>query len=284
MFLIKKNMMNFICLEPTNEQPSKPINNEDMLKRIIDEIMQVLRLNDDDENKDIITNDLTENGRQSLKNYEEDIPRATYKKQMNDSNGELMKVLKKYFELQWELQYISSNPWFIAFLKQYRNGEGSDWYEHILTRTAHHGNKYMKKCPILSVVVQLLFERIDDKCLEETNIFNELWLTITNNGLQSIKKYSDYISQKTLNQQLDKKQSILFQALREYYRQELFQLLEQCKIANTENLYDLALDNVAEHGWINGIKVEAIEDNIARKKFDMLLERIRGNFDLNLFF
>ncbi|CAF4774619.1 unnamed protein product, partial [Rotaria sp. Silwood2] len=115
-----------------------------------------------------------------------------------------MKSLKKCFEQHWKVKYGFSNQWFILFLKEY---EDTINYNSVLNRTAEYGNKYLKDCPILSIVLQLLFEGIDDKFFDETNVFNDLWCTITNNGLKSIENFSD-----------DKKRSVLLQALREYYR------------------------------------------------------------------
>ena len=131
----------------------------------------------------------------------------------------------------------------------------------------------MKNCPILSIVLQLLFESIDSDCLKNTNIFDDLWSTITNDGLKSITNYSDYIVKKVMNEQL-KSQSILFQALREYYRKNVFSLLKQCSIADKRNLYDLVLDNVAENGWLTDMK--SIEDDMTPKSYKILLEKFRS--------
>ncbi|CAF5002114.1 unnamed protein product, partial [Rotaria sp. Silwood1] len=59
------------------------------------------------------------------------------------------------------------------------------------------------------------------------------------NGLKSIENFSD-----------NKKRSVLFQALREYYRPKLFELLEKSQVKDKDSLYELALDNVAEYGWL----------------------------------
>jgi hypothetical protein len=193
---------------------------------------------------------------------------------MNGNDTKLMSALKKYFRQKWEIQYGSSNPWFISFLKQYENGENHDVYENVLIRTAEYGNKYMKDCPLLSIVLQLLFETINDAYLQETNnVFDDLWMKITNDGLKSITKYSDYISKKVMNEQL-KSQSVLFQALSEYYRPNVFLSLKQSNIANKQNLYALALDDVVKHGWLGDMK--SIEDNIAPKYYRVVLEKLRS--------
>ncbi|CAF1582935.1 unnamed protein product, partial [Didymodactylos carnosus] len=271
----------------SSENVDNIIDSGDMLRLITNELIKILMLDDDDENKDKIVNDLLEHGRQSLTNYEEDIIPEIYKEQINSNDSELIKSLKKYFQLKWEKQYGLSNEWFISFLKQYKNKKHPDLYEYVLTRTAEHGNKYMKNYPILSIVLQLLFEDIDDKCLKEKCVFDDLWFSITNDGLKSITKYSDYIIAEIMNEQINKKQPGLFQALREFYRQDLFQLFKQSDITDNQNLYDLVLDNIAEHGWINGIKT--IQDKITPKRYKILLENIdlflkrrRGNSNLNL--
>ncbi|CAF1347816.1 unnamed protein product, partial [Rotaria sordida] len=181
-------------------------------------------------------------GRQSLSKYEEDLLPDIYEAAINENDGNLMKSLKKYFEQQWEVKYGSSNEWFILFLKEY------------------------KDCPILSIVLQLLFEGIDDTCMDETNVFNDLWCTITNNGLKSIENFSD-----------NKKRSVLFQGLREYYRPKLFELLEKIKIPDKDNLYELALDNVAEYGWLQGL--QAVKKRIIPIFFEALLKNIPVSSD-----
>jgi hypothetical protein len=246
---------------------------DDFVKLITNEIVEILQL-DDDEIGNQIVKDLLENGRRSLVKHKKDIISKKYNEVMNGNDTELMSSLKKYFRQKWEIQYGSSNPWFISFLKQYENGENHDIYESILNRTAQYGNKYMKDCPLLSIVLQLLFESIDDDCLKETNnVFDDLWMTITNDGLKSIKKYSDYIVEKVLNEQL-KKQSVLYEALREYYRSNVYLSLTQSTIAKKQNLYDLTLDDVVEHGWLSDMKF--IEGDITPRRHEMLLENLRS--------
>ncbi|CAF1238622.1 unnamed protein product [Didymodactylos carnosus] len=248
-------------------------NSDDVVKSITNKIIQVLQLTDN-ANKDQIVNSLLEKGRQSLIDYQEDIPTEIYTKEMDSKDSKLVELLKMYFQRKWEIQYGSSNEWFSLFLKQYQNGENHDLYERILTRTAEYGNKYMNNCSILSIVLQLLFEAIDDTCLHETNVFNELWLTITNNGLKSVTKYADYIIKDAMDEQINKKPSALFQALREYYRQQLFLLLEQSNIICRQNLYESALNNVAEHGWLTG--VEVIKRKTTSYAYEKLLKNIHS--------
>ncbi|CAF4906660.1 unnamed protein product, partial [Rotaria sp. Silwood1] len=233
------------------------VGDDEVLKSAKDEIIRALDL-EEYEIKDTIINDLLENGRQSLSKYEKYLLPDVYEAAINENHGKLMKSLKKYFEQQWEVKYGSSNQWFILFLKEYKDAVN---YDSVLKRAAEYGNKYLKDCPILSIVLQLLFEGIDDTCMDETNVFNDLWCTITDNGLKSIGNFSD-----------NKKRSVLFQALREYYRPKLFELLEKSQVKDKDSLYELALDNVAEYGWLQGL--QAVRKRIIPIFFETLLENI----------
>lgn len=187
-------------------------------------------------------------------------------------NSSEIDALKRYLQNKWEMKYSISHSWFISFLKEYKYGENYKIYERVLNRTVLYGNKYMKNCPILSIVLQLLFEGIDDLCLKEKQVFDNLWFTVTNDGLQSIKKYSYYIDKSVMNKQLNR-QSTLFQALREYYRQNVFLFLKESNITNKQNLYELALDDVADQGWLSDLK--SIEKRITPKHYKAVLEKFR---------
>jgi hypothetical protein len=256
----------------TNVQayPNEKVDDKKKLQSIINKIINLLELDVSDKKDEILKN-LLENGQQSLKNYKDYFIPDVYTEVMNGNDNQLMKYLKNYFEQQWKIEY-NSNQWFIQFLNESKSNDNRHLYEQVLIRTAKYGNKFMKKCPILSISLQILFEGIDDKCLEKTNIFDELWFTITSDGLKSIRKYSEYIFPDVMNEQINNKQSILFQALHEYYRQELFQLFEQCNIRDRQNLYEIALDNVAESGWRTGLK--AIENKVIPVNFKSLLEKV----------
>ncbi|CAF1401568.1 unnamed protein product [Rotaria sordida] len=246
---------------------------DDVVKSITNKIIQVLQLYCN-ENKGQIVNSLLEKGRQSLVDYRGDIVAEVYTKEMDNKDSKLLELLKMYFQAKWETQYGSSNQWFSLFLKQYQNEENRGFYVRVLTRTAEYGNKYMKNFPILSIVLQLLFEAGDDTYLQETNIFDHLWFSITNNGLKSITKYSDYIIEDVMNEQINKKHSALFQALREYYRPQLLSLLEQSNIIYIQNLYELALNSVTEHGWLTGIQL--IKNKTTPFSYEKLLKNIHS--------
>lgn len=243
----------------------------DQLQLIMDRIINLLDL-DGNEKKDEILNDLFQYGQPSLRAYKDYLIPITYSSVMNDSDNELIKELKNYFEEQWRRQYQSSNSVFTQFFGQIKSNDYRQMYEKVSLRTAKYGKKYMKSCTILSLSLQMFFEGIDDQRLENTAIFEKLWYTITIDGIQSIRQYSDYIIADRMDEQINNKQSMLFQSLREYYRQELIPFFQQCNIKDQRNLYQLALDHLAESGWTIGL--QAIADNIAPTSFQTLLGKV----------
>ena len=252
------------------EVSSKRIAAENDLQEIIKKITDVLELDGDDEERNEIVNCLLENGRQSLTKYEESITPRIYKEIMIGYDNQLVLSLNKYFEKLWELEYGQTNQWFISFLKSYKI-ECTDVYQCVLHRSVDVGNIYMKNCPILSIVLQLLFEDINDERLKTTTIFDDLWFTITNNGLRSIEKYSEYIVRSVYKQQMEFS-STLHQALREYFRSNVFSSLKELKIRERKNLYESILDSVVEYGWLTDLK--SVEDNLTKKSLKSLLEKL----------
>ena len=245
---------------------------DNAVKSITNEIICVLQL-EDDQNKDQIVNNLLENGRQSLVKYRHVIEPKLYEAEMNGKNGQLMSLLKQYLQQLYIVRYRDQYDWFDTFLKDYESGDNRDLYDNVLTRTAEYGNKCMKDCPLLSIVLQLIFKLTDDQCLNESNVFNGLWTTITDEGLTSVRKYFHLIDRKQLEEQNKKKQKVLFRALREYYRPKLFQLLKESNIRDQDDLYNLVLYHVAKDSWQKGL--EAVKDEIVPKYFAILLEKIR---------
>jgi len=82
--------------------------------------------------------------------------------------------------------------------------------------------------------------------------FNRIWYILISNGLQDLQQLDEFIEIKN-NQ-------ILFQALREYFRPELFSILPKCKINDCRGLYDFILNNIAEYGW--RLRLEHIRNKI----------------------
>lgn len=167
---------------------------------------------------------------------------------------------------------MGNRIWLVKLMYQY--GENHDLYVRILTRTAEYGNKYMKKSPILSITLQFLFETIDDTCLQETNVFNDLWNTITNDGLKSITKYSDYMNEDIISEQINNNESALFQAVHKYYHDQMIPSMEQSNIIYRQNLYDSAVNNITEHGWVTGIQL--IKTKTTSFSYERLVKNIRS--------
>jgi hypothetical protein len=138
----------------------------------------------------------------------------------------------------------------------------------------------MKDCPILSIVLQLLFEGIHDQCLKETNVFNELWFRITTDGIESITnddeksttKFSDYIIDDVMNEQKTNKQSTLFLALRVYYDEPVSLLLKKSNVRVNDDVKSTALEKIAYHGLLKG--AEVIEPKTTRNLYAKLKENI----------
>ena len=231
---------------------SNSINNSVIIS-IKQEVINVLQL-ENNKDKNTIVNSLLKNGRQSLVMYKKDIVPKIYIEIMH--SNKLLDSLKSYFQHQWKIVYGYSDKRFRLFVEEYELCENHlNIYECVLTRTAEYGNKYMKRYPKLSIVLQLLFEKIDDNYLQNTNVFDNLWFTITNEGIKSINKYLNYTSEKIMIEQINNKQSILFQTLRESYQSQLFLCLKLTNIENKDKLYDLVLDSVTEYGWLSGIQL-----------------------------
>ncbi|CAF0758619.1 unnamed protein product [Adineta steineri] len=243
--------------------------NEEMLMK--EEIANILSL-DGNEHKDDIVNSILYDGRQTLVEYREDIIPKIYKETMDNNNSPLMLSLKQHFEKTLQARFSEDSPWFVTFLREYKEGENHDLYDRVMSRIVDGGD-CTKNFAMLSIPLQLLFEGLDDECMKEGDVFDHLWSTITNDGLQSIKKFSDYIIKSVMDEQL-KSGSTLFRAVREYYRDEVVSSLNQCNITNKRNIYESALDDVAEHGWLGDVK--SIKDDITPRAHRMLLEELRS--------
>ena len=246
----------------------------DLMGAVVVKMIEYLEI-DGNEKKDEIVSGLLKNGRQAVDKYREDISQDFCTLSMADAGSELLDLLKQYFELYWNNHYASKHEWFRLLLEQYQHGENSELYDNVLTRTAEYGEIYMNDDPVLSIVLQLLFEGMDNSCFRENHLFNDLWLKITCGGLKSIINYAEYIPEDVMSEQLNNKNSPLFHALREHFRTPLFSMLKQSNIVDRQNLYEVALENVTESGWIRG--VQAIQKRCTPKSYEKLLKTIQAN-------
>ena len=145
----------------------------------------------------------------------------------------------------------------------------------MLTRASEYGSTYTKASAILSIVLQLLSESIDDEAFLKTNAFVEMWNSITIEGIHGIENASQDIPEEALREQISNKKSPLYSALRMYFEEEAQKIFARLKISNRNGtLYDLAIDNITENGWLKGI--ESIKKKITGKHYDSLNEAVKA--------
>lgn len=244
---------------------------DDLLQSTIDQISKLLQI-DRSENEKTIIEDLLQHGQRSLRMYRDCQIPDIYINMTNDDDNELIKKLTIYYHERWKRQYHSSNPWFALFLDTIQSTDYRNMYEKVLLRTAKYGNRFMKNCSMLSIILQILFEGITDQCLEESNLLNQLWFTITMNGIQSTTQYSRYIITDIMDEQINHNDSILFRSLREYYRQELTPFFQQLNIEDRRNLYQSAFDNLTRLGWKDGLST--LQNKLLPDIYQILLKNI----------
>jgi hypothetical protein len=235
----------------------------------ISKISEVLDLDDTAESK-MIVKQLMVKGQQALSEYENDIARNIFQKQINTDHSELLDLLKNYVEQQWQ---SISEEWFQLFLAKQKT-ISTDLYNQILTRTAQWGSKFTKDNVLLSLVIQFLFE-LNDETMQNDELFNKIWHTLITQGRQGIKQYSDYIAPTILTEQLENDQSPLYLALRDYYREPLNDLLKQQDVnINKPDITKTALNCIANRGWWNGLHDKEVQDLLAPKKFRILVDQL----------
>ncbi|CAF0853008.1 unnamed protein product [Adineta steineri] len=251
---------------------------------IAEQIGQVLELDCVDE-KDRIISDLLRNGRQALVNYQDVLIPEIYSDEINNSSDHqslvesdliedtpLLKLIKQYVDQQWQISCMDQ-PKILELFATVKD-ENNDHFQAVVHHIAEYGSTYTKSSSILVVVILMLFSGIDDHCLKTKTIFNDLWNTITTQGLQSCTKFAEYISEDSLNEQLNDSDSPLFLALSVYYREKVSQLFKQYKIPDTKDeLYDLAAKNVSTKGWLDGI--QSIKKKIPPVKYEPLLKEVQ---------
>ncbi|CAF1371081.1 unnamed protein product [Adineta steineri] len=251
---------------------------------IAEEIGQILELDCVDE-KDQIISDLLRNGRQALVNYQGVLIPEIYSNEINNSDDHqslvesgfiddtpLLNLIKQYIGQQWDISCMNQPKILELFAKV--KDEDNDHFQAVVHHIAEYGSKYTKSSSILVIVVLMLFNGIDDHCLKTKTIFNDLWNTITTQGLQSCTKFAEYISEDSLNEQLNDSDSPLFSALSVYCREKVSQLFKQHKIPDTQHkLYDLAANNVFREGWLDGI--QSIEKKIPPVKYGPLFKAVQ---------
>jgi hypothetical protein len=236
----------------------------------ISKIIQVLGL-DDSTDSEILANQLIINGRQTLRDHRQGVSNKIFEKQMNINESELLEILKTYVKQQWK--ETISEKWFHQFLHQQKS-QSPTIYNKVLTTTAEYGSIYIKDNALLSLTIQFLFE-FDNETMNNDDLFNQIWNTLINEGRHGVQHYEKFIPSK-LTEQLENNQSPLYLALTDYYRSPLQNLFEQ-KEVNIHNaeIFQIALDSVANRGWWFGLHDIKVTDSIAEKKFDKLIEKLK---------
>jgi hypothetical protein len=241
-------------------------------------ILQILELNDSLDSKTIVKH-LEINGRQHLRHVkDEKILPEIFEKQMASDQSELLDILKTYFEKQWQDGIYEQ--WFKDFLAKQKD-ESPVLYDDVLTRFADNRSKYIENNEILSLTIQFLF-KFNDKEIDQNVLFNEIWNKLISEGRQGIKHYQEYIPANVLDNQLNDDQSPLFLALKNYYHSPLKKLLdhEQVKVSS-RNVFEAALDSVANYGWRHGLHKKKITNLIAQINFENLERVLEQYLDKN---
>ncbi|CAF1508691.1 unnamed protein product [Rotaria sordida] len=261
--------------------PYSPLPTANTFSSVAEQISSYLELECNDKKGQIIS-DLLMNGRQAVNKYPEDIiPEILSQEEEYSATGEspLLKLIKQHITETWEALLVNQ-PTVMSFINGVKK-ENSIHFDNVLTRTAEYGSVYTKASSILSLVLQLLSESIDDECFTKTNTFVELWNSITIQGIHGIERASRDIPEEELNEQISNKKSPLYLALRMYFEEEIQQLFSKVKIPNRHNtLYDLAIDNVTEHGWLEGIK--SINKKITQTHYNLLTKSIESLIETQL--
>ena len=267
------------------KSPKADSSSTSMEHELVTKISQILQL-DDVEEKDRIIADVLSNGRQALIKYEKVLIPEVYSTEMNNINDfsatsvphgtkptELLEVLMDYVCETWDT--ICEDQSKIAEFFSDCARERENHFQAVLRHAAEYGTTYTGSSSVLTIMLQLLFDGIDDCCLRIDSVFTDLFEYVTKEGLQGCRHFTKYISDDDLKEQLENPESPLFLALGIYYSEKIPELLKQHKISDTkQGLYSLAICNVTKNGWLAGI--ESIKSKIPPVKYQPLLQTIQA--------
>ena len=251
---------------------------DDMEDRFRNEICELLSLDKTEHESGIIARKLLINGRQELVNHRDSIKPKDFDDQMSDTgDSALLKILKRYFEQQWQ-QFPWD--WFQTFLTEQQSKDNHKYYQQVLTRTASYGQRLMKACPVFSIVLQLVLV-IDGNIDEYERTFNDVWNTFVIDGCETaLKKWKKYVVPTMKREHLRSHKSPLFLALRECFREPVISLFHQSKIADQQNLLEITLDCLAKFGCTAGLNEVDVKQLIAPKKHKVLVDHLRQYFGI----
>ena len=167
-----------------------------------------------------------------------------------------------------------TQPKLFSFIKEEKDFRNSNHFHNVEIRFAEYGTTYTGSSFILSFVLQLLFDSITDECILNGNIFTNLFKCITVKGIHAIEEqeYAKYIAPDDLKAQVNEDQSMLYLALRMYFRHEIEELFSQHGIPDKNQRYDILANQITKDGWLNGI--QSIKDKIPEIKYNAVYEII----------
>jgi hypothetical protein len=216
--------------------------------------------------KDEIISALVNNGRQKLFQYEEYLIPEIFSIERNYIKGQadtpLLEILKEHIYEKLK-NVLGQNSLTLSAQIEREKEKNACRFGVIQRRFAEYSTSYTKSSFVLYFVLQLLFNGVKDDFKETTVIFDKLFECVTNEGIQRIKEFKQYIAKDDLDEQLNDDRSLLHSALRMYYREEVKELFSNYSIDDKNNLYNLVADNIPRHGWIATIELESVKNKIA---------------------
>jgi len=223
--------------------------------------------------KEQIVNDLLQNGRQMFRKYEKFVSPEIFLAETSEANSlnehgdsPLLSLIKQHIMNQWELSLQSLSP-VLLFINRTKE-ECFDHFNRVLQTTAETRGT---SAPILFILIQLLFQTLDPAA--DKNVLNEIFNSLTSDGIQSLRKFANYIAGEDLEEQLSSDESPLFLSLLLYNNDQIPALLKKHKIPNTKDLYNLAIHSVTTSGLLIGL--ESVRAKIAPISYKSLTESLR---------
>ena len=239
----------------------------------IEQITNYLGIDTLDEKQEIV-NDLLMNGRSVLRKYEQFLPPEIFSQEINDdSETPLLQLIKDKLKIFWEPS-LQGYPNALSFVNAVKS-DNPDHFRRVLQATAESGRTLT---PIVFAVLQLLFHTLDPVTDKDT--LREIFHSLKNEGVHSLRKFADYISEDELEEQLIIQESPLVQALLMYNKEQVPTLLKKNKIPNTKDLYNVAAKSVTTSGLLKGI--ETVRSKITPILYKPLIESLGSTSSASL--
>ena len=155
------------------------------------DLIDILRLDIvDEDTADRITDDLINNGRQSLVQHRDDILEEIYLDAMKDQS-QLLTILKSAVSNRWSSVFYPSYPWLQPFITNYQT-KSFELYDQIITRIAEHGRQKFVNSndngeQILFVVIQFIFN-LNNELMMDGYTFTRIWYIFISLGFQGLEQ------------------------------------------------------------------------------------------------